>query len=102
MSGGSTAEEAIELTNPVPGSYTAVVEGFADAAGTTSTPFTFHSFVVPTTPTAFDFAVTPANATVTPGQQLTLAGDGLRADGHPAVPRVGRLPSGTGTTVLVN
>ncbi len=102
VSGGSTAEEAVEITNPTAGAYRAEVRGFADAPATMSTPFTFHGFVVPNTPTAFGFAVTPSNATVTPGQKVTVTAtaSGL-TDTQQFLGWVG-YPDGSGTTVLVN
>lgn len=78
----SLADETVDLVAPAAGQYIAIVSGYQDAPGTTSTPFSFRDYEVGSNPNVGTFTVTPANATTTAGQTLTVkaTASGLDAD----------------------
>jgi len=102
QSGGPTANETIDLVNPVPGTYLAQVSGFAAATGTTSTAYTFRDFLIDGTAAAGHLTVDPAKPTTQAGQTITVTAsvNDLNAD-QPYLGWVEYI-DGTGTTVEAN
>jgi hypothetical protein len=101
-SGTSLADESVDLINPEPGNYVALVNGFQDAAGTTSTPFQFRDYEVGTTGNTGTFTVSPANATVTAGQTLTVTATVGGVSATTAYLGWAQYVDGSGTIVQVN
>ncbi|HEY5881289.1 MAG TPA: S8 family serine peptidase [Nakamurella sp.] len=103
QSDGPTATERVDLEAPTAGTYIVQVSAFADAPGTTSTPFELRSFVVPTGPVAgTPLTVSPANQTVRTGQIFTVTASATGLE--PDLPYLGWVgyPDGSGTTIQVN
>ncbi len=101
-SGGPTATETVDLFEPPAGRYVGVVNGYADAPGTSSTDFSFRSFVVgPGQPDA-GLTVTPSNATTTAGRELAVTATVADVDADTQYLGWVSYPGGTGTTVVVN
>jgi hypothetical protein len=102
VSGGPTAQETITLVAPKPGNYRARVVGFANAPGTTTTPYTFRVGTVTDSSTGGGFTVTPARPRTAIGRplRLTATWTGLDAD----TPYLGfvEYPGGDGTLVTLN
>ena len=63
-------DETVRLAKPQAGRYIALVSGYANAPGTTSTPFTFQAAAV--TKAESNFSVSPTNAPAVPGQPVAL------------------------------
>jgi subtilisin family serine protease len=102
QSGGPTADEQVDLVQPTAGTYIVQVSAFADAPGTTSTPFDLQTFLVPSGPvTASPLTVSPANQTVRTGQTFTVTASATGLE--PDLPYLGWVgyPDGSGTTVQV-
>jgi subtilisin family serine protease len=101
-SGGPTATETVDLIDPPAGQYFGFVNGYADAPGTTSTEFSFRSFLVGSGAPDANLTVTPSNATTTAGQQLAVTATVGGVD--PDTQYLGWVgyPGGTGTIVVVN
>ncbi len=103
QSGGPTATERVDLVAPTAGTYIVRVNSFADAPGTTSTPFELRSFVVPAGPsTSTPLTASPANQTVRTGQTFTVTASAAGLE--PDLPYLGWVgyPDGSGTTIQVN
>ena len=102
QSATGSPNETIVLKAPAPGTYYAQVVGFANAPGTSSTPFTFRAATVASGGGEGNFAVSPANPRATIGQPiaLTASWSGLQA----GTPYLGWIeyPDGSGTIVTVN
>ncbi|MDN5763782.1 MAG: hypothetical protein L0H41_15875, partial [Microlunatus sp.] len=102
QSATGSANETAVLTAPEAGSYIAQVVNFANAPGTTSTPFTFRGTAVTAGAGLGNFSVTPANPRATAGVpiKLTASWSGLNA----GTPYLGWIeyPDGSGTIVTVN
>ena len=79
-----------------------LVVGFADAPGTSSTPYTFRGASVTAGAGLGNFTVSPANPRATIGQPiaLTASWSGLQA-GNPYLGWI-QYPDGSGTIVTVN
>lgn len=96
------ADETVTLPSPAAGNYVAVVDVYANAPGTSSTPFTFRAASVQAGPGLGGFSVSPANPTARVGVPITLTASwsGLEA----GVPYLGfvEYPDGSGTIVTVN
>lgn len=71
-SAGSSPNETVLLDHPAAGPYIALVVGFADAPGTTSTPYTFRSASVVPGSGVVGFTVTPTNPTAVAGTPITV------------------------------
>ena len=101
VSSGSTGNEQFDLKNPSPGTYVAVVAGFADAPGTDSTSYSFRNYVVGARADAV-LTVDPTSPTTTAGQKFTVTATVSGMD--PAKPYLGwvEYPGGTGTLVVGN
>ena len=97
-----SAREAVTLIDPAAGDYVAEVAGFSNATGTTTTPYSYRSYLVGATGGVGGFTVSPANATVTSGQivPVTASYSGVNA----ATPYLGWVQylDGSGTLVKVN
>lgn len=102
QSGGPTADEQVDLVKPVAGTYIVQVSAFADAPGTTSTPFDLQTFLVPSGPVGSSpLTVSPANQTVRTGQTFTVTASATGLE--PDLPYLGWVgyPDGSGTVVQV-
>lgn len=102
VSASGSADEEVILRLPTAGTYVAVLQGYADAPGTTGSPFTFTSGAVTTADTLGSFAVSPAAPTTSAGRPITLTASwsGVSA----TAPYLGWLEyvDGSGTVVTVN
>lgn len=98
----SLADETVDIVAPAAGKYLAVVSGFQDAAGTTSTPFSFRSFAVGTDPNVGTFKVTPANSTTTAGQTVTVTATASGLNANTAYLGWVQYVDGSGTVVQGN
>ena len=98
----SLSDETVDLKAPAAGSYLAVVSGYQDAAGTTSTPFSFRDFEVGANPNVGTFTVTPANASTTGGQTLTVKATATGLDAGTAYLGWVQYVDGSGTVVQGN
>jgi subtilisin family serine protease len=96
------ANETVTVAAPEPGSYVALVVGFANAPHTSSTPYTYRDAVVTTSTAEGNFTVTPTNPTASAGRPIpvTVTWSGVVA----TTPYVGwvEYPDGSGTIVHVN
>ncbi|MET3806173.1 subtilisin family serine protease [Nakamurella sp. UYEF19] len=101
-SGTALAGETVDLVAPEAGTYVALVSGFQDAPGTTSTPFSFRDYEVGADPNVGTFSVTPANATTTTGQVLTLTATASGLDANTAYLGWITYVDGSGTVVQGN
>jgi len=101
-SGTSLADESVDLINPTPGSYIALVNGFQDAVGTSSTPFQFRDYEVGSTGNTGTLTVTPANSTTTGGQTLTVTAAVGGVSATTAYLGWVQYVDGSGTIVQVN
>lgn len=101
-SASSLADETVDLVAPAAGSYIAVVSGYQDAAGTTSTPFSFRDFEVGTNPNVGTFTVTPANSSTTAGQTVTVKATASGLDANTAYLGWVQYMDGSGTVVQAN
>jgi hypothetical protein len=102
QSASAQADESVDLVAPAAGTYLAVVSGYTDAPGTSSTPFQFRDYEVGTTGNTGTFTVSPANSSTTGGQTLTVtaAVGGVSAD--TAYLGWAQYIDGSGTLVQVN
>ena len=102
QSATGAANETVVLKAPTAGEYMAQVIGYANAPGTSSTPYTFRGASVTAGAGLGNFAVSPANPTARIGQPiaLTASWSGLQA-GTPYLGWV-EYPDGSGTIVTVN
>jgi hypothetical protein len=102
QSATGSANETVVLKAPAAGQYIGLVVGYANAPGTSSTPYTFRGASVTTGAGLGNFAVSPANPTARIGQPiaLTASWSGLEA----TTPYLGwvEYPDGSGTIVTVN
>lgn len=96
------ADETVVLKAPEAGTYVALVEGFSNAPGTTTTPYTYRDAVVTEGAGEGGFTVDPADPEATIGEPITVTASwsGLDAD----TPYLGYVEylNGTGTIVTVN
>jgi len=98
----SSADETITLPNPEGGDYVALVAGFADAPGTSSTAYAFRSAAVTANSDGGDFTVTPENPTAEVGEPIRLRASWSALDaGTPYLGYV-EYPDGSGTVVTLN
>ena len=81
-SASGAADEQVTLVAPAAGTYVALLQGYANAPGTSNSPFVFDFAAVTPSSTAGGFAVSPANPTTTAGRPITLTASwsGLSAD----------------------
>lgn len=102
QSATGAANESVVLEAPDAGQYIGLVVGYANAPGTSSTPFTFRGASVGSGAGLGNFAVSPANPRATIGKpiNLTASWSGLDA----GTPYLGWIeyPDGSGTIVTVN
>jgi len=102
VSATPAANETVTLLAPEAGSYVAAVVGFANATGTTSTPYTYRAAVVTASTAEGNFTVSPTNPTASAGRpiQVTVSWSGVAA----TTPYLGwvEYPDGSGTIVHVN
>ena len=100
FSASESGTEKVDLFDPVPGNYVAVVLPFADPPGAAATSFSYRGFVVG--PNAGNLTVDPANPTVTSGDPFTITASWSGLD--PAAPYLGFLSyvDGSGTLVEIN
>ena len=102
QSATGSANETVVLESPAAGRYIGLVVGYANAPGTSSTPYTFRGASVTTGAGLGNFAVSPANPRATIGKpiNLTASWSGLDA----GTPYLGWIeyPDGSGTIVTVN
>jgi len=101
-SGGPTVKETVDLVKPAAGTYIVQVSGFADAAGTTSTGYTFRRFLVGGPASPANLTVNPANPTTTAGQTFTVTATASGLDAAIAYLGWVEYPDGSGTKVEVN
>jgi len=96
------ANETVVLPAPTGGQYVALVDGFGNAPGTTTTPYTFRAASVRAGAGEGNFTVTPANPRARVGVPITVRAtwSGLSA----STPYLGYVeyPDGSGTIVQVN
>lgn len=71
QSATGSADERVDLRNPVAGKYYVVAEGFANAAGESTTAFTQTDYLVTPTTTLGALTVTPNPVPVTQGESST-------------------------------
>jgi len=103
LAGQSATEsgtEKVDLFNPTPGDYVAVVLPFADPPGASSTSFTYRGIAVG--PDAGNLTINPANPTVTAGDPFTVKASWSGLD--LSAPYLGFLSyvDGPGTLVEIN
>jgi hypothetical protein len=100
FSATESGTEKVDLFDPTPGDYVAVVLPFADPPGASSTSFTYRSFVVG--PDSGNLTINPASPTVSSGDPFTVTASwsGL----NPSAPYLGLLSyvDGSGTLVEIN
>ena len=101
-SGTALADESVDLLDPKPGNYIALVAGYADAIGTTSTPFQFRDYEVGSTGNTGTFTVSPANSTTTGGQTVTVTATVGGVSASAAYLGWAQYVDGSGTLVQVN
>jgi hypothetical protein len=94
---GGTAQEQVDLVNPVAGSYDVYVDLFALGAGTTEQAVSEFDWVLSST-SAGNLTVTPASVATTVGKatSLTATWSGLTAGTR----YLGKLSYGDGTSTL--
>lgn len=102
QSAAGTADEMVDLVAPAAGNYIALVSGYQDAAGTSSTPFQFRDYEVGTTGNTGTFTVSPANSTTTGGQTLTVTAAVGGVSAATAYLGWAQYVDGSGTLVQVN
>lgn len=97
-----SANETVVLEAPAAGQYIGLVAGFANAPGTTSTPFTFRGAAVVSGAGLGNFTVSPANPRATIGKPIALTASWSGLDA--GTPYLGWIeyPDGSGTIVSVN
>jgi hypothetical protein len=102
QSATEAANETVVLRAPAAGQYLGLVVGYANAPGTSSTPYTFRGASVSTGAGLGNFAVSRPNPTATIGRPiaLTASWSGLQA-GTPYLGWIEYL-DGSGTIVTVN
>lgn len=102
QSATGAANETVTLTAPAAGEYIAQVAGFANAAGTTTTPFSFRAAVVTTTSAEGNFTVTPTNPVAVVGRPIQIKASWSGVDAN--TPYLGWIeyPDGSGTIVKIN
>ncbi|HEX8487469.1 MAG TPA: S8 family peptidase [Propionibacteriaceae bacterium] len=102
VSASGAANETVTLRSPAAGSYVAVVSGFANAPGTTNTPFSYYSAAVTSATGVGSFTVSPTDPVATSGEpiEVTASWSGLSATS----PYLGwvEYENGEGTVVTVN
>jgi hypothetical protein len=101
--GGSTAaNETVTLRAPEAGTYISVVAGFANAPGTSSTPYSFSNATVTSAGGVGSFTVTPTNPRAEVGEpiEVTAKWSGI----SPTTPHLGYVEyrDGSGTVVNIN
>ena len=101
-SGTSLADETVDLVAPAAGTYVALVNGFQDAAGTTSTPFSFRDYEVGANPNVGTFTVTPASGSTTAGQTVTVTATAGGLDANTSYLGWVQYVDGSGTVVQGN
>ncbi|SDP03883.1 PA domain-containing protein [Nakamurella panacisegetis] len=101
-SGTSLADETVDLVAPEAGTYIALVNGFQDAAGTTSTPFSFRDYEVGANPNVGSFTVTPAAGSTTAGQTVTVTATASGLDADTSYLGWVQYVDGSGTVVQAN
>lgn len=96
------ANETIVLPAPEAGTYVALVNVFANAPNTTSTPFTFRAASVAAGSGLGNFRVSPANPTATVGKPIALTASWSGVDA--SSPYLGWIEykDGSGTIVSIN
>ncbi|MHA3704262.1 S8 family peptidase [Jatrophihabitans sp. YIM 134969] len=102
VSASGAADEEVVLRSPAAGTYVAVLQGYANAPGASTSPFTFTKGAVTTADSLGSFAVSPTSPTTTAGRPITLTASwsGLTA-GTPYLGWIEYL-DGSGTVVTVN
>jgi hypothetical protein len=102
VSGSGAANETVVLRSPAAGSYVAVVSGFANAPGSTNTPFRYYSAAVTSAAGTGSFRVSPADPVASSGDpiEVTASWSGL-SDTTPYLGWV-EYENGDGTVVTVN
>jgi hypothetical protein len=97
-----SVNETVVLERPAAGQYIAVVIGFANAPGTTTTPFTYGSAAVTATSGVGGFTVTPSNPTAAVRRPITVTASwsGV-SDSAPYLGYV-EYRDGSGTIVTIN
>lgn len=101
-SASSLADESVDLVDPAAGSYIALVAGYADATGTTATPFQVRDYEVGSTGNTGTFTVMPANSTTAAGQTLTVTAAVSGVSAATAYLGWAQYVDGSGTLVQVN
>ena len=102
VSGSSSANETVTLPAPPAGTYIAVVEGFSNAPGTTSTSYVFRSAVVTAGSSIGNFTVTPANPTAVVQRPITVRASWSGVEAGTPYAGFVEYPDGSGTIVTVN
>ena len=102
QSASGSANETVTLPAPAAGTYIAQVSGFANAPGTTSTPFTYRAATVTTTSAEGNFTVTPTNPVAVIGRPITVKASWSGVEAN--TPYLGWIEyrDGSGTIVKVN
>lgn len=100
QSATEVVNETVALGKPAAGTYIALVTGYANAPGTTTTPFTYQSAIVTAT-TAGNLTVTPTNARAEAGVpiRLTASWSGLNTSTYAGFVE---YRNGSGTVVTIN
>ncbi|WP_196073313.1 S8 family peptidase [Nakamurella alba] len=82
QSASASAQEHVDLVAPEAGDYVAVVAGFSNAAGTTSTDYLWRTYTVAPEGGVGSFTTSPASTTVKAGQKVpvTASASGLDAN----------------------
>ena len=99
-SASGSADERIQLANPPAGDYVAVVQGYTDPPGQSSTPYTFKSAVITNDP-ASGITVSPSNPNTVAGKAFTVTATTKVPDSSKAYLGWVQYPDQTGTLVEV-
>ncbi|WP_217428147.1 S8 family peptidase [Microlunatus speluncae] len=102
QSAGPTADETVQLLAPEAGEYVAIVEGFANAPETETTPYTFRSALV--TPESDDgpFTVNPTKPTAKIQEPIEVTVRWRRLDSNTPYLGFVEYVDGSGTLVTIN
>ncbi len=89
QSATGSADERVDITNPAPGTYVALVDGYDAGPGRTAAAYAFTSYVLNPATNTGAFTVTPNPVTLTQGATATVTASwsGLTA----GVPYLGKL-----------
>lgn len=102
VSATPAANETVVLPSPAAGRYIGLVAGYANAPGTSSTPYTFQGISVRSGAGLGNFSVSPANPRARAGQPIDLTASWSGLDAATTYLGWVEYPDGSGTVVTVN